>query len=50
MGRLYETGLKNKNMAWGYYRQYVKKANPSTAQERKVYAYLKEMLTTKETK
>ena len=50
IGRLYETGLKNKDKAMGYYRQYVKKASPSTAQEKKVHAYLKEMLIGKETK
>jgi tetratricopeptide (TPR) repeat protein len=46
-GRLYETGLKNKNKALGYYKQYVNKASPSTPQEKKVYTYLKEMLIAK---
>jgi tetratricopeptide (TPR) repeat protein len=44
MGRLYETGLKNKTKALSFYNQYLKKATPSTAQEKKAYAYLKELL------
>ena len=50
MGRLYETGLKNPEKANTYYKQYLRKASPTTAQERKVYGYLKEKLETKATK
>lgn len=48
IGRLYETGLKNKTKAHIYYRDYLKKAVPLTVQEKKVYAYVKEVLATKE--
>jgi tetratricopeptide (TPR) repeat protein len=50
IGRLYESGLKNKTRAIEYYRRYLKKASPSNAQEKKVYAYLKEMLEEKKVK
>ena len=50
IGRLYETGLKNKTKAIEYYKRYLKKASPSSAQEKKVYAYLKEMLEEKKVK
>jgi tetratricopeptide (TPR) repeat protein len=45
IGRLYENGLKNKEKAIAYYRQYLKKATPSTPEEKKAYAYLKELVT-----
>ena len=47
IGRLYETGLKNQAKANSYYKQYLRKASPGTAQEKKVYSYLKEMLESK---
>jgi tetratricopeptide (TPR) repeat protein len=50
IGRLYETGLKNKTRAIEYYKRYLKKASPSSAQEKKVYAYLEEMLEDKKVK
>ena len=50
IGRLYETGLKNQPKANTYYKQYLKKASPATAQEKKVYSYIKEMLDAKEKK
>jgi tetratricopeptide (TPR) repeat protein len=44
IGRLYEQGLKNKPMAYQYYKKYVALARPSGKDEQRVYAYVKEIL------
>jgi len=41
-GRIAETDLKNNSLAQKYYTEYLKKANPTEADEKKAYLYVKE--------
>lgn len=41
LGRLYETGLKNKKLAYRYYSRYLKSGKPESEDEKRVYAYVK---------
>lgn len=44
IGRLYEKGLNNKTLAQQFYKKYMLVAKPKTEDEKRVYAYVKEML------
>lgn len=44
MGRLYESGLKNTKAAYRYYLKYLKSGKPQSKDEKRVYAYVKELL------
>jgi len=44
IGRIYDKGLNNKKLAENFYKKYVVVAKPKTEDEKKAYAYVKEML------
>ena len=44
IGRLYESGLKNTKVAYEYYAKYLKSGKPESEDEKRVYAYVKELL------
>jgi len=44
IGRLYESGLKNNKAACQYYARYLKSGKPQSKDEKRVYAYVKELL------
>jgi tetratricopeptide (TPR) repeat protein len=44
IGRLYESGLKNKTLAYKYYSKYLKSGKPKNADEKRVYSYVKELM------
>lgn len=44
IGRLYESGLNNKTLAYRYYSRYLKSAKPVSKDEKRVYAYVKELM------
>ena len=45
IGRVYDKGLNNRKLAEQFYKKYMLVAKPKTEDEKKVYAYVKEMLT-----
>ncbi len=50
IGRLYESGLKNKRLAYRYYSRYLKSGKPKSRDEKRVYAYVKELFKEKSRK
>jgi len=44
IGRLYEGGLNNKKLAYQYYSRYLKSGKPASKDEKRVYAYVKELM------
>lgn len=44
IGRLYQSGLKNDKIARRYYIKYLKSGKPESKDEKRVYAYVKELL------
>lgn len=50
IGRLYESGLKNKKVAYQYYSKYLKSGKPKSEDEKRVYAYIKELMDEKKSK
>jgi tetratricopeptide (TPR) repeat protein len=50
IGRLYESGLKNNKAAYQYYSRYLKSGKPQSKDEKRVYAYVKELLGNKRKK
>lgn len=44
IGRIYESGLNNKTIAYRYYSKYLKSGKPKSKDEKRVYAYVKELM------
>lgn len=44
IGRLYESGLNNKKLAYRYYSKYLRSGKPKSKDEKRVYAYVKELM------
>lgn len=44
IGRLYESGLNNKKIAYQYYSKYLRRSKPKNDDEKRVYAYVKELM------
>jgi len=44
IGRLYESGLNNKKLAYQYYSKYLRSGKPKSKDEKRVYAYVKELM------
>lgn len=44
IGRLYDKGLNNRNLAEHFYKKYLLIANPKNEDEKRAYAYVKELL------
>ncbi len=47
IGRLYESGLNNKTLAYQYYSKYLKSGKPKNEDEKRVFAYVKELMEAK---
>lgn len=50
IGRLYESGLKNKTLAYRYYSRYLKSGKPKNEDEKRVYAYVRELFKGRKTR
>ncbi|MEJ7676588.1 MAG: tetratricopeptide repeat protein [Segetibacter sp.] len=44
IGRLYESGLNNKTLSYKYYSKYLRSGKPKSEDEKRVYAYVKELM------
>lgn len=44
IGRIYESELKNKKVAYQYYSKYLKSGQPKSADEKRAYAYVRELM------